>query len=396
MSATAPGLPEPILRELIETRRDLHMHPEIAFNEVRTAGIAAERLRALGLEVRTGVAKTGVVGLLRGASDGPTVLVRADMDCLPVHEENDVPYRSQNPGLMHACGHDGHTSIALTVARLLSQRRDRLAGNVKFVFQPAEESPGGAEPMIRDGALDDPNVDACLGLHLWNDLPVGTVGVVDGPAMAATGEWNCTIRGRGGHGASPHATVDPIVAAAHAITALQTIVSRNVAPIQPAVVTVGSVSAGKTVNVIPSEAVMMGTIRSFDDDVHAMLEQRTREVLTHTAEAFGATAEWRYRSGYPVLRNDSAMANLVRAAAAEVVGADNVVDAEPTLGGEDMAYFLRERPGCFFFVGSAATDGSEVFPHHNPRFNIDEASLPIGAQVMLRAVESYLAPKTGR
>ncbi len=386
------SLPEPILRELIETRRDLHMHPEIAFNEVRTAGIAAERLRSLGYEVRTGVAKTGVVGVLRGASDGPTVLVRADMDCLPVEEANDLPFRSQNPGLMHACGHDGHTSIALTVARLLADRRDRLAGCVKFVFQPAEESPGGAEPMIRDGALDDPNVDACLGLHLWNDLPVGTVGVLDGPAMAATGEFTCTIQGKGGHGAAPHDTVDPIVAASHAVVALQSIVARSVEPIQPAVVTVGSVHAGQTVNVIPHEAVLMGTIRSFDEGVHALLERRVREVFTHTAETFGAKAVWDYRPGYPVLRNDPAMAGIVRAAAAEVVGADNVPPVKPTLAGEDMAYFLRERPGCFFFVGSAATDGQEVFPHHNPRFNIDEASLPIGAQVMLRAVERYLMP----
>lgn len=383
------SLPEPILQELIDTRRDLHMNPEIGFSEVRTSGIAAERLRSLGYEVRTGVAKTGVIGTLRGGQPGPTVLVRADMDCLPVEEANDIPFKSRNPGLMHACGHDGHTSIALTVARLLAERRDRLKGSVKMVFQPAEEGPGGAKPMIDEGALEDPHVDACLGLHLWNDMPVGQVGVLDGPAMAATGEWRATIIGKGGHGAAPHATVDPIVAAAHCVTAIQTIMSRNVDPLQPGIVTVGQFHAGQAFNIIPHEAQLSGTIRSFDDAVHEQLETRLRDVIQHTAAAFGATVDWQYRRGYPVLVNDPKMGDIVRAAAKTVVGEQNVVTPKATLGGEDMAYFLRERPGCFFFVGSAATAG-DVFPHHNPRFNIDEAALPIGAQVMLGAVERYL------
>jgi amidohydrolase len=383
-------LPEPILTELIETRRDLHMHPEVAFTEVRTAGIAAERLRALGFEVREGIAKTGVVGILRGGHPGKTILVRADMDCLPVTEANEVPYKSLNDGFMHACGHDGHTSIALAAARVLAGRRDRLHGTVKFVFQPAEEGPGGAKPMIEAGVMEDPRVDACIGLHLWNDLPSGVVGIAEGPLMAATGEWRATIVGKGGHGAAPHATIDPIVAAAHCVTALQSIVARNVDPLKAGVVTVGEFHAGQAFNIIAHEAKLSGTIRSFDDEVHALLERRLAEVLDHVSAGLGATALIDYRRGYPVLRNDAAMCDVVRSAAAEVVGEENVVRATPTLGGEDMAYFLREAPGCFFFVGSASPD-EHVYPHHNPRFNIDEAALPVGVQVMVRAVEKYLA-----
>lgn len=383
-------LPEPILTELIETRRDLHMHPEIAFNEVRTAGIAAERLRALGYDVREGVAKTGVVATLNGAHPGPTILVRADMDCLPVTEENDVPYKSRNPGLMHACGHDGHTSIALAAARLLADKRKSLHGNVKFAFQPAEESPGGAEPMIAEGAMENPRVDACIGLHLWNDLPAGVVGVLEGPLMAAADQWRARIIGKGGHGAAPHATVDPIVAAAHAVTALQSIVARNVDPLKSGVVTVGTFHSGQAFNIIAHEATLSGTTRTFDEDVQDLLERRVREVLEHTAAAFGARAEVEYERGYPVLVNDAGMCDLVRAAAKEVVGEENVINATPTLGGEDMAYFLREAPGCFFFVGSATPD-EDVYPHHNPRFNIDESALPVGVQVIVRAVVKYLS-----
>jgi amidohydrolase len=366
------------------------MHPEVAFTEVRTAEIAAARLRALGFEVQEGIAETGVVGILRGDHPGRTILVRADMDCLPVTEANEVPYKSLNDGFMHACGHDGHTSIALAAARVLAGRRDRLHGTVKFVFQPAEEGPGGAKPMIEAGVMDGPRVDACLGLHLWNDLPSGVVGIAEGPLMAATGEWRATIVGKGGHGAAPHATIDPIVAAAHCVTALQSIVARNVDPLKAGVVTVGEFHAGQAFNIIPHEARLSGTIRSFDDEVHALLERRLVEVLDHISAGLGATALIDYRRGYPVLRNDAAMCEVVRAAATEVVGEENVVRATPTLGGEDMAYFLREAPGCFFFVGSAAPD-SDVFPHHNPRFDIDEAALPIGVQVIVKAVERYLS-----
>lgn len=389
------SLPIPIHEELINTRRDLHAHPELGFQEIRTSGVVASRLEKYGFEVRTGIAKTGVTGLLRGGHPGPVLAIRADMDCLPIQEENDIPYRSRTAGLMHACGHDGHTAIALAVARVLASRREDLHGSVKFIFQPAEETLGGAAPMVAEGVLDNPHVDAIVGLHLWNSMPVGQIGVLNGPIMAATGNFRVTIKGKGGHGAAPQTTVDPIVAACHCITSVQSVVARNVDPLQPAVVTVGSFQAGSAVNIIPDEATFMGTIRSFNNDVHALLESRTREVVQQVAAAFGCTVEWDYKPGYPVTVNHPDIAEIVRNAARDVVGPEQTVEAEATLGGEDFAFFLRERPGCFFFVGSANSEKGLDYPHHNPRFNIDEAALPIGALVMLKTAERYLsAPGT--
>lgn len=381
-------LPEAIIQEVIDTRRDFHAHPEIGFHEVRTSGIVADRLRALDIEVKTGVAKTGVVGLLRGGQPGPTVLLRADMDCLPITEANEVDYKSQNPGFMHACGHDAHTAMLLGVARVLAAKRATLRGSVKFIFQPAEEDPGGAELMIAEGVLEDPHVDACFGLHVWNDFPCGQVGVLDGPCMANTGVWTARIIGKGGHGAAPESTVDPIVAGAHCVTALQSVVSRNVDPLEPAVVTVGMFHAGQAMNIIPTEAVLTGTFRSFNDESHALLEKRIEEVVRGTAGALGATVDWDYHRGYPATINNPEMCDLVRAAAADVVGVENVLRPNPTMGGEDMAYFLRERPGCFFWLGSAPAEDS--FPGHNPRFNIDENCLALGVRIMVGVVEPYL------
>ncbi|HEY3413579.1 MAG TPA: M20 family metallopeptidase [Armatimonadota bacterium] len=379
------------LSELIDTRRDLHAHPEIGFNEVRTSGIVADRLRALGIDVKTGVAKTGVVGLLRGASPGSTVMLRADMDCLPIMEANDVPYRSQNPGLMHACGHDAHTAILLSTARVLAERRETLKGSVKFIFQPAEEHPGGARPMIEEGVLEEPHVDACFGLHVENDLPCGQVGVVDGPCMANTGVWEANIVGKGGHGAAPESTVDPIVAAAHCVTALQSVVARNVDPLDSAVVTVGMFHAGQAMNIIPANAVLTGTIRSYREEVHTLLERRVEEIVRGVAGSLGATVEWSYTRGYPATVNDPAMCDLVRSVAGDIVGSGNVLKPNPTMGGEDMAYYLRERPGCFFWLGSRAADKDASYPGHNPRFNIVEDCMPIGVNILVGVVDKYLA-----
>src|SRR5687767_924604 len=248
---------------MIERRRDFHRHPELSFQETRTAGIVASELNQLGFEVQTGVGKTGVIGMLEGDHDGPTLLVRADMDALPILEANEAEYVSGNAGVMHACGHDGHTTIGLAVARMLSARRSEMHGRIKFVFQPAEEIGKGAAAMIADGALDNPRPDCSIGLHLWNDLPLGTVGVTSGPCMAAADTFLCRITGKGGHGASPHQTRDPIAAAAQIISALQTIVSRNVAPLDTAVVSVGKLVAGDAFNVIASDAVLEGTVRTY-------------------------------------------------------------------------------------------------------------------------------------
>jgi amidohydrolase len=317
------------------------------------------------------------------------VLLRADMDCLPITEQNDVEYKSQYPGFMHACGHDAHTAILLSAARVLAERRESLRGNVKFVFQPAEEHPGGAKPMVEAGVLENPRVDACFGLHVWNDYQCGKVGAVDGPCMANTGVWTATIVGRGGHGAAPHCTVDPIVAAAHCVIALQTVVSRTVDPLEPAVVTVGMFHAGQAMNIIPMEAVLTGTIRSFSEETHALMERRIEEIVRGIAGALGATVVWEYNRGYPATINDPEMCRLVREVAAGVVGGENVFRPTPRMGGEDMAYFLRERPGCFFGLGSAPV--GEVFPGHNPRFNINEDCLAIGVQMMAGVVDRYLA-----
>ncbi len=377
---------------LSAVRRSIHESPEIGFLEVRTAGLVAERLRALGLEVRTEVAKTGVVGLLRGARPGRTLLLRADMDCLPIEEATGAPYASRHPGRMHACGHDGHVAMLLGAAELLAARRERLAGAVKFVFQPAEEGPGGAEPMIAAGVLEAPRVDAAFGLHLLNDFPVGTVPLRPGPIMAATDRISIAVRGRGGHGAAPHQTVDAVLAAAHVVTALQAIAAREVSPVTPVVVTVGTIQGGFRYNVIAPEVQLTGTVRSFDATLRQELPGRIERIACGVASAFGAVAEASYEFGYPATVNDPDMTELARQAAATVVGEGGVVTMDPLMGGEDMAYFLQAVPGCYVFIGSANQERGLVHPHHSPHFDFDEAALPIGVQVFVRVAEAFLAP----
>lgn len=385
-----------VTADTVALRRELHMHPELGFQEVVTSRIVAERLRALGLAVQTGVAGTGVVGLLRGARPGRCVLLRADMDALPIHEENAVDYRSRVDGVMHACGHDGHTAGLLAVAQVLAGQRDRLSGTVKFVFQPCEESPpGGAKPMIEAGVLEDPHVDACFGLHIWQSLPVGQIGVITGPAMAHSDRFLIRVQGRGGHAAQPHLTVDSVVVASQIVVALQTVVARSASPLHPAVVTVGSLHAGTTYNVIADSAELRGTIRSFDDETRALLPRRVEAVARGIAAAFGAEITWEYLQGYPACVNDAAMADLVRAACREVVGAERVVQPEPTMGGEDFAYFLRARPGCFWFVGSRNEARGLTYGHHHPRFDIDEAALPIAIESLVAVTLHYLSDTAG-
>ncbi|MBN1681436.1 MAG: amidohydrolase [Anaerolineae bacterium] len=375
-------------------RRDLHRHPELGFEEVRTAGIVAQELTRLGLEVQTGIGKTGVVGLLEGTSDGPTILVRADMDALPVQEENDVDYVSQTPGKMHACGHDGHTSIALAVAELLSERRDQIAGRVKFVFQPAEEIGQGADAMIKDGVLTDPVPDIALGLHVWNENPVGTVALVDGPMMAAANDFLIRVHGEGGHGGLPHETRDPILAASQIVTALQSIVSRNVRPTDVAVLSVTSFQAGDSFNVIPPTVTMRGTTRAFDITVRGMLTQRMHEVAEGIAAALGCTVEIEVRDlTLPVVNSADVNAQLRRVFAAVAPDLTILSDYQ-TMAAEDMSYFLDAVPGTFFFVGSADPDRGLDYPHHHPRFNWDdETVIPLAVELMTAAVASYVLPE---
>lgn len=375
---------------IIALRRDLHQYPELAFEETRTAGIVAARLLELGLEVQTGVGRTGVVGLLEGDREGPTVLVRADMDALPVLESNQVEYVSTVPGKMHACGHDGHTSIGLAVAEMLSRRRADLHGRVKFVFQPAEEIGEGARAMVADGVLDDPRPDVSIGLHLWNNLPVGKVAVMSGPSMAAADMFRCVIHGHGGHGALPHQTRDPIVAAAHIITTLQTIASRTVDPLDTAVVTVGTVKGGDAFNIIPSSVEMTGTVRTFRKDTREIVHRRLREICEGVGAAMQCSVELDIRQMTLAVNNDPALADRVARIAEQIVGADNVRRDERTMGSEDMSYLMDDIPGCYFFVGSANAARHLDYPHHNPRFDVDEEALLIGAHVLANAVASLM------
>jgi amidohydrolase len=370
-------------------RRDFHLHPELGFQEVRTAGIVARELNQLGLEVTTGVGKTGVVAMLEGTGPGPTVLVRFDMDALPIQEETGAEYASTNAGVMHACGHDGHTAIGLTVARLLNNHRDMLNGTVKLVFQPAEEGLGGAKKMVEDGVLDNPRPDMSLALHLWNENPVGWIGVTPGPAMAASETFRVMITGSGGHGASPHQTVDPVLAAAHIVTALQSIVSRNVDPLQGAVVSVTVVQAGEAFNVIPSTAEIRGTIRTYLPEVRAMVLRRFAEIVHGVAGALGCQALVETREITLAVINDKKLSSLVQGVARQMFPDDNIVDDERTMGSEDMAYMMQEIPGCYFFIGSNNAARGLDAPHHHPRFDIDEDSLPKAAALMAAAtVES--------
>lgn len=383
MTATLP----PIDRDqLIATRRDVHAHPELGFEETRTATLAADRLRALGYQVTTGVGKTGVVAL-KPAPDGRCVLLRADMDALPVEEANAVPYRSKHAGKMHACGHDGHVAIGLEVARRLAAVR--LGGSVKFAFQPAEEASNGARAMIADGVLEAPNVDAAFGIHLWNDLPVGTVGIMPGAIMASVDQFEIEIHGRGGHAAAPHQTIDSVLVAAHVVTGLQSLVARRRSPLEPGVVSVTEVHAGRAFNVIPARADLRGTVRTFGGRFWEQAPQLIEETAQGIAAAFGARADVHYRRLSGPLVNDARLAVLMRDVAAELLGADNVQHGVRTMGGEDMSFFLDKVPGCFAFVGSAPRSGS-ASPHHSPTFDIDEESLVIGAELLSRTAVQYL------
>lgn len=376
---------------LVATRRDLHRHPEIGFNEHRTAGIAAERLRAAGYEVQTGLAVTGVVGTLRGgAGDGPTLLLRADMDALPVAEECTHDFVSGTPGLMHACGHDAHVAIGLAVAERLARTRDQWRGTVKYMFQPAEEGLGGAVGMIEAGVLE--GVDAALGLHVWLGLPSGIVGVVQGPQMAGAIEWSVEIKGRGGHGALPHETIDALHAASQVVVALQSIVSRTAPPLEPAVVTVGSFHAGAAHNVISESAKLTGTVRAFDPALLESLPGHVERVIAGVCAAMGATYEFRWRWEGPATVNDPRIAEIVRRQAERIVGAERVrTDPDVrTMAAEDFGDVLARVPGCYFFVGGRSEEKGMTHPHHSPRFDLCEDCMPVAVDVLEAAAQAVL------
>lgn len=383
---------EAMRNELIARRRDFHMHPELAFEEVRTAGIVAQELGALGLEVQAGVGRTGVVAILEGDQDGPTVLVRADMDALPILEENQNDYVSQTPGIMHACGHDGHTTIALGVAKLLSQHRDKIAGRIKFVFQPAEEIVGGARAMIADGVLTDPRPDVTLGLHLWNSMPLGKLGVADGPVMAGSSVFTLKITGKGGHAASPHQGVDPVVCASQIVMAFQSIVSRNQDPLDSAVISVTWFHAGTAFNVIPQDVELRGTMRFFKLEVRDLVDRRMDEISTGIAQAMGCSADLKIEHNVLPVINNPETTGRVRNLFRQYVGDAGLSTDERTMGAEDVGLFMDDIPGTYFFLGAAVPNQEAYYGHHHPKFDFDENALPLGVALLSAAIADHVLP----
>ena len=372
----------------VAVRRDFHRHPEVAFQERRTASEIARLLREAGLEPREGVGGTGVTAVLDGGRPGRTILARADIDALPIQEENDAPYASRNAGAMHACGHDGHAAVLLTVAKILAARRDELPGRVLFVFQPAEEVVRGAAAMLDDGALEGLAPDVSIGLHLSSDVPVGTVTLAEGPTMAAADFFDVTVRGSGGHAAKPHLTTDPVLAAAQFVTAAQALVSRETDPQSQAVVSVTSVHGGTAHNIIPEMVALQGTMRTFDAQVRDRLKARFFDMAAGIGSATGARLDVVWRDGTPAVVNDAAVTERVREIAVAQLGAARVQPTTPTMGGDDMALFLQRAPGCYFFVGSRNESRGITAPHHHPRFDIDEASLSVAASLLAPAIWS--------
>lgn len=374
--------------DLVEIRRDLHAHPETAFEERRTADVVAARLAALGVEVHRGLARTGVVGVLRAGSGQRAIGLRADMDALHVAELNDFGHRSLHAGKMHACGHDGHTAMLLGAARYLAETR-HFDGTVYFIFQPAEESEGGGEVMVREGLFEQFPADVVFGMHNWPGVPVGQFQLRAGPMMAGTNRFEITVTGRGGHAAMPHQSIDPVVAGSALVQALQTLTSRNLSPLDSAVVTVTQFHGGNAWNVIPSEVVIRGTTRAFTPETQDLLEDGMRRICDGVTAAHGCEVALRYERNYPPLVNSGREAQVAREVLEGLVGAENVHwDCAPTMAGEDFAFMLQARPGCFVFIGNGPGQGGCML--HNPRYDFNDAILPLGASYWARLVERYL------
>jgi len=367
--------------KIINTRRDFHKYPELSFQEKRTSKIVAEKLKSFGIKTKKNIGKTGVVGILESEIDGPTIALRADMDALPIQETNNFSYKSVNDGVMHACGHDAHTAILLGAAEALSKMKKKLRGNIRFIFQPAEEGFGGAQFMINDGAID--NVDEIYGLHVWNYQKSGSVGVKSGPVMATADMFNIKIRGRGGHGAAPQGTVDSIVVASHLIQALQTIVSRNTNPLESTVVTIGEINGGYNFNIIADEVILKGTTRAYTIKNKNLIKKRMKDIILGIEKTFKAKIILDYKDGYPPVINDKNATQTVYDAAKKIVK-NNVIEPYLSMGGEDFSYYTNKIPGCFFFLGSAPKDRRPLStPHHCSHFDIDEKAMLIGSSIFV-------------
>jgi len=373
--------------KMVKLRRDIHKHPELGFEVQRTAGIVADIMKKLGFEVREGVGKSGVTGDLRCA-DGPIIALRADMDALPIQETGNLPFKSVNPGQMHACGHDGHTAILAITAEVIAGMKESLKGTVRFIFQPAEEGQGGARYMIEDGCLDQ--VQEIYGLHLWNYQKYGEIGTKEGPILAAADEFEIEINGIGGHGAVPQGTVDAVVVSAHLITALQNIVSRNTDPLENTVVTIGMINGGHNFNIIADKVVLSGTARAFTEENRQMIKSRMKTIIQGIAQTFDAEIILNYKDGYPPTVNAVEQNKICLTAGKKILGAEVGIPAL-SMGGEDFAYYAQKVPASFFFVGSAPPDQEpNSVPHHCSHFNIDERSLSVGASIFIEIIKSRL------
>jgi len=370
-----------IKKTIIETRRDFHKHPELSFQEKRTSKIVAKKLKSYGLQVIKNVGKTGVIGILKGAKQGKTIAMRADMDALPIQETSDITYKSINDGVMHACGHDAHTAMLLGAAEVLSKKNQQIKGEIHFIFQPAEEGYGGAKFMIEDGAID--NVDEIYGMHVWNYQKSGTIGIQSGPVMAAADMFTIEIRGIGGHGAAPQGTVDCVVVGAHLIQALQTIVSRNTNPLENTVITVGQINGGYNFNIIADKVTLKGTTRAYTEKNRNMIKKRMKEIISGTEKMFRAKINLKYKDGYPPVVNNLKTTEKIKKISKNIVG-NNVIKPYLSMGGEDFSYFANKIPGCFFFLGTAPKEQPLMsVPQHCSHFNIDENAMLIGSSIFV-------------
>jgi amidohydrolase len=381
-----------IAEYLTQMRRTLHQHAELSFKEYQTTEIIVEELKRMGLDVTRWKDMTGAMGLIRGAQPGPTIGLRADIDALPIQEATGASYASLNPGVMHACAHDGHAAILLGVAKLLSETRSHMRGNVKFIFQPAEESPpGGALPLIERGVLENPKVDVMIACHHAVELPAGQIGIHSGQFLASADRFTLTVRCRGGGGSAPHKGVDGIAVAAQVITGLQYMMTRQINPINATVLSFGTIRGGVTFNVLADSVEMTGTCRALDPEIASQYPQLIRKVSEGIAEAFGAKIELKYEPGYPALVNDDRITTILEKAAKRALGPENVASATPLMAGDDLAYFLQKVPGTYFWLGVTNAEKGIVHPAHTSKFDIDESALPVGVAVMIETVEELSA-----
>ncbi|WP_094546333.1 M20 metallopeptidase family protein [Petroclostridium xylanilyticum] len=380
-----------IQEKLINIRRTIHMHPELAFEEHATAQLIYNYLKDLDIEVTPGIAKTGVVGLIRGNQPGKTVAIRADMDALPMTEENECEYKSTVPGKMHACGHDVHVTCLLGAAEILSRLKGKLNGNIKLLFQPAEEGVGGALPMIEEGVLENPKVDACIAAHVWPDIPAGKIVVKNGPIMASPDDFEIIIKGKSGHGAMPHAAVDPIVIGCHVVNTLQTIVSRKIDPLNPAVISICYFHSGTCTNVIPDTATIKGTARTIDPELRRKIASLIEETVAGVVKAMGGEYEFDFKYLYPPTINDDIITDVLANSASKIIGKSNILwGREPSMGGEDFAYFAEKVPSTFFRLGCGNPEKGITHPIHSTKFDVDEDCIAVGASILAQFAVDYL------